>query len=272
MLRTILLIAMTMAGCLASGERSTMQAVAAPSVTVVPRSASELAVSWTADPLAVRYSVLEGGAIAASVFDSSGGAPSTSWIATGLSPGQHCYAVEAAYADGATSNRSAPACAVAGAVPSVEGARTVWIPASAFVLTNGSAALDDGVWVPNGGVALTRWEAPALVAAGDTIVAVEAFYVRGQLAASENSYTVKVKERTVVAGSPLPASSDVAAASASASGASQYPNVDTLATGALAAVVPPDAEVWVKFDAFEGSQVAGLPRARFVGVRVSTAN
>jgi hypothetical protein len=111
---TTILIAVVMVGCVASGERSTMQAIAGPSVTVAPRAAGELAVSWSSDPAAVRYRVFEGGALVADVFDSGGGAPATSWIASGLAAGEHCYLVASIYADGSTSDTGAAACAMVG--------------------------------------------------------------------------------------------------------------------------------------------------------------
>jgi hypothetical protein len=114
-MRTVMMwMLVALAGCELASDGTTVQAVAGPGgVTVTVRDVGQLAVSWTADPLAVRYRVFEGGALVASVFDSQGGAPATSWIADGLDAGEHCYTVSSGYADGSTSSPGAAACAIA---------------------------------------------------------------------------------------------------------------------------------------------------------------
>lgn len=115
MMRTMVLIAVMMAGCMPGGERSAVQAVAGPGgVTVTVRAAGQLAVSWSADTAAVQYRVLRstsGGAFM--LLDSvAGSPPSTSYIDTALSGGvSYCYAIAAAYSDGSTSDPGAPVCA-----------------------------------------------------------------------------------------------------------------------------------------------------------------
>lgn len=128
-MRTMLLIMVAMcAGCAGGDEDAAVQAVAGPGgVTVTPRAAGQLAVSWSADPAAVKYYVFQGAggglpSFAASVLDSGGGPPSTSYIATGLSDGvRYCYAIESAYADGTMSDMGAAGCGTAtgGGVPPV---------------------------------------------------------------------------------------------------------------------------------------------------------
>lgn len=86
---TWLAMVLALAACGAESGGAIAQAVKGPSVTVTARpDPRQLAVSWTADPAATSYQVFQsanGGtfALAASVFDSSGGPPSTSWIADG---------------------------------------------------------------------------------------------------------------------------------------------------------------------------------------------
>jgi hypothetical protein len=131
----MILIAMAMAGCMAGGERAAVQEVAGPSgVTVTVRAEGQLAVSWTADPAAVKYYVYQaagGGqlAFAASVI---GSPPSTSYIATGLSGGvSYCYAIESVYADGSTSDIGAAGCGTAtgGAMSTTS---TITVPPTSF--------------------------------------------------------------------------------------------------------------------------------------------
>lgn len=118
-LLTPLLVAHVLAACVADpgaappGVRGTTQAVAGPAgVTVTVRAVDQLAVSWTAVPTAVKYYVFQSVAgaplaFAASILDSSGGAPPTSYIATGISSGVgYCYAVSAVFPDGTESDLS----------------------------------------------------------------------------------------------------------------------------------------------------------------------
>ena len=124
-MRTMILIAVMMGGCVASGaEGAVVQAVAGPGgVTVTPRpEAGQLAVSWTADPAATQYRVMRSSgqafALVATVFDSSGGTPTTSYIDTGLTPGaQYCYAIVSIYADASTSSLGTAGCSPAPGQP-----------------------------------------------------------------------------------------------------------------------------------------------------------
>lgn len=116
------LIVVTCVGCVASGgERAAVQEVTGVTVTV--RDAGQLAVSWTVDPLASRYLVYQsvGGALpalVATVFDSGGGAPSTSWIATNLTGGvEYCFAIRSGFADGGVGAPGGSGCATAGEAP-----------------------------------------------------------------------------------------------------------------------------------------------------------
>lgn len=112
-------MAAVLSACAMDGDGVTMQAVAGPGgVTVTVRAEGQLAVNWTPDAAAVKYYVFRstGGvpAFIASVLDSSGGAPSTSYIDTGLTGGtSYCYAIESGYADGSTSDHGAAGCATA---------------------------------------------------------------------------------------------------------------------------------------------------------------
>lgn len=142
-MRTMILIVVAMVGCVPVGERAVAQAVAAPRVSVTVRAAGELAVSWTEDLAAVRYNVRESSALVASVFDSGGGPPATSWIATGLDEREHCYTVESVYADGETSSPGAAACAVASA--SATRSRRFH---PTVIATDGTWSQSDGFGVP----------------------------------------------------------------------------------------------------------------------------
>lgn len=115
----LLLAAVSSAACEVARDGTTMQAVAGPAVTVTVRGEGQLAVSWTADAAASQYQVFQsaaGGALAvvASVFDSSGGAPPTSYVADALTASvQYCYAVRAGYPDGTVSELATPRCETA---------------------------------------------------------------------------------------------------------------------------------------------------------------
>lgn len=120
-MRTMTMVAMWMvtmqAGCELASDATAVQAVAGPSVTVTVRDVGQLSVSWTADSAATSYQVYQsagGGAfsLVATVFDSGGGAPATSWIADELSAGAYCYAIRAVYPTG-QSDPSVAKCASA---------------------------------------------------------------------------------------------------------------------------------------------------------------
>jgi hypothetical protein len=108
-------MAATIAACeVAGGAGVAIQEVAAPSgLTVTPRAADQLAVSWSADLAAVQYRVYQaaGGGALALAATVTGGPPSTSYIADSLAAGvQYCFAVQSGYTDGSTSDVGAPVC------------------------------------------------------------------------------------------------------------------------------------------------------------------
>lgn len=128
----------TLTACTSTAEsRTATEELAGPGgMTVTVRDVGQLAVSWSADHEASSYQVFQsesGGALAfaASVFDSGGGPPPTSYIADGLTNGvRYCYAIEATYADGSTSGVGTPTCALADGPPPhhISRERTLVIP------------------------------------------------------------------------------------------------------------------------------------------------
>lgn len=131
------------------------QAVAGPGGVTVAATlvAGELAVSWSADPAAWKYYVLQstsgpGGPFvdAASVLDPSQLPPApTRWTATGLASGSYCYAVRSAYIDGTTSELGAVACGTPrDGGPAAGGDVTDTILGEDFKATTGSVAYVDG--------------------------------------------------------------------------------------------------------------------------------
>lgn len=119
-MRNFVLCVWLVVGCAAGGDSVAVQAVAGPGgVTVTERAAGELAVSWAADPAASQYRLWRstGGtpSLVATVFDSAGGKPSTSYIDTGLASGiLYCYSVQSLYPGPAASDIGAATCATAG--------------------------------------------------------------------------------------------------------------------------------------------------------------
>lgn len=92
-------------------------------MTVAAPAVGQLVVTWSADLAAVKYYVYQsvsGGdfGYVASVVDSSGGPPPTTWTALGVISGiGYCYAIQSAYADGTMSDIGAPGCSP-GSAPS----------------------------------------------------------------------------------------------------------------------------------------------------------
>lgn len=144
-----------------------------------------------------------------------------------------------------------------------------WIPASAFVLTNGTATLADGIWSPNGSISLTRWEAPASLRTDETITSLEAFYVRHGIVDSVDAYTLKLRQRLVSQGATLPVATDIAMVQVNGAAISGYPNVDSIViSGPIA--VPSGAEPWLRFEFFENTNGPSIPHSQLIGVRLST--
>lgn len=199
-MRTTILIAVMCSACATGDEGATAQAVAGPGgVTASVRAAGQLAVNWSADPAAVKYYVFQGAggglpSFVASVLDSSGGPPSTSYIATGLSDGvRYCYAIESAYADGTMSDLGAPGCASAsGGAPQTRQI-TIPIPASVARVSSAmpAASLQSG---------LTSWLVastgelvyPLPVAVGDTINGFRVFGNKGSGSGTRLAATLMV--------------------------------------------------------------------------------
>lgn len=133
---TILMVVVAIAACgdgLATQAQE--QAIAGPSgVMVTARAADQLAVSWTATAGASSYLVFQaqnGGpsTLVATVFDSQGGLPPTSYIADALMPGaSYCFAVVAEATDGSQSDPTVGCSGVAPAPSTVT--ITLPIPAS----------------------------------------------------------------------------------------------------------------------------------------------
>jgi hypothetical protein len=116
-MRSLSLLLMLCACNVSSDLDTAVQEVTGPSgVTVTVRAEGQLAVNWTTDPLASQYRVFRSSAggsftLAASVFDSSGGAPSTSYVDTNLSRNiLYCYAIESTYSNGTMSDIGAQGC------------------------------------------------------------------------------------------------------------------------------------------------------------------
>jgi len=103
-------------GAVEAGATRPIGPLPGPTVTVTQRATGDLALSWSEDASASAYHVFQsaaGGAYVdvATVFDSSGGPPATSYIASGLTAGTvYCYAIQSSYASGAVSNPGAVAC------------------------------------------------------------------------------------------------------------------------------------------------------------------
>lgn len=151
---TLLLVVCAAMGCgddLRGMAMAGLAVAPGPTATVMPRGAGELAVSWTAIDGATSYSVwqsADGGdqALAASVFDSQGGPPPTSFIATGMVAGsRYCFAVTAVLRDGNETAQGVAACMVMGDVGGMVRTKVIatsptgphpWVTID---LTNGSA-------------------------------------------------------------------------------------------------------------------------------------
>lgn len=136
-------------GCTSAGETAAVQAVAGPVVTVTPRAPDQMAVSWSVDPVASQYLVYQSAdsgpfMLAASVFDSSGAPPATSWIADGLTAGvSYCFSIVSAYPDGSISDFGASACGSTGVS---SGTTHVQIAGSLFQLI-GDVSPTEQLWV-----------------------------------------------------------------------------------------------------------------------------
>lgn len=140
MMRTMvyMCLAVALVACaVGDGVTDQSQAIAGPGgVTVSPRDAGQLAVSWSADGAAAQYRVFRsqgaGAALVATVFDSGGGSPSTSYIDTGLAGStSYCYAIQSTYPGGAASDIGAPGCGLA--------ADSIAAPAQVLVISAGSS-------------------------------------------------------------------------------------------------------------------------------------
>lgn len=175
-MRTTMVLMAMCAGCVTSGERATIQEVTGVTVTV--RDAGQLAVSWTADPVAARYLVYQsaGGALpalVATVLDSGGGAPATSWIATGLTSGvEYCYSIRSVFADGGVGAPGGSACGTATGDAVLQAHGAVIVAGADFAVTAGAATLSGSRWTfPTGGasvlVANLRLSAGAVVTGAD---------------------------------------------------------------------------------------------------------
>lgn len=147
---------------------------------------------------------------------------------------------------------------------------STWLPASDFVLTNGTATLADGVWTPNGVISLTRWEAPIDLPSGGVIRSVVAYYVRHGFADSTDSYSIRIRQRVVDQGTAVITSIDAASAQVNGAATSNYPNIDSLAISAnLPIVVPSNPQMWLRFEFFENNEASGVPHAQFLGVKLN---
>lgn len=177
-MRTMMIVIAAMCtACEATGDGMAEQAVAGPGVTVTVRDVGQLAVSWAADPRASSYQVFQsesGGALAfaASVFDSDGGPPPTSYIADGLTSGvRYCYAIEATYDDGSTSGVGTPTCALAdGPAPEhhVSRERTLVIPPHLARVASGTPSVTlSNISFDSAGVSALLYAIPCEV--GDTV-------------------------------------------------------------------------------------------------------
>lgn len=142
----ILFALLASVGCGASDPTEQLAGIAAGlgsgpgDVTVTARAPDQLAVSWSADPLASQYDVFQsaGGAaftLTANVFDSSGGPPATSFIAAGLTAGvQYCYTIESVHPDGTSTSTGSQGCAFT--TGAAQPTRTLSLAFPAFVGMN----------------------------------------------------------------------------------------------------------------------------------------
>lgn len=207
------------AGCVDNLSSETQEVAGPSGVTVTVRAVDQLAVSWTAVPTANKYYVFQssGGApltFAASILDSSGGQPPTSYIATGLAASvAYCFAVSATFPDGTESDLSAVACAASGgggpALPPIT--ITYPIPASsARVTTMSPAATLQGAtgWLVIGTGELIY---PLPVQVGDTITGFRVFGNKQSSSATRLAATVMaVQSSNGVASGSMTASNQAA--------------------------------------------------------------
>lgn len=269
-------IAAVVTGCTAaSGERSTMQAVAGPSVTVTARAEGELAVSWTPDAAASQYQVFQsvaGGELTflAAVFDSAGGPPPTSYIADSLTRGvRYCYAVLAVRPDGSMSELSAQRCAVANVGPS--GATgSLFFPPLAFRCIGGCTSPagaigspefpnarfvggfdpDGGVWRHTPLLGAYEIETPLVVPVGTAIGSISAFFVRASDLGPDDQYVLHLVSRTLAVGAPPQSQVDRLIVVQGADPSSTFPGLDSVSLPGLPITTEPNTVYVITWKGF----------------------
>lgn len=289
-----------MAGCVAAGgERSTVQAVAGPSVTVTPRAAGELAVSWTADATASRYQVFQsvaGGELTflAAVFDSVGGPPPTSYIADSLIRGvRYCYAVLAVRPDGSMSELSAQRCAVAN-VGSSGATGSLFLPPLAFRCIGGCTSPagtigspefpnaqfvggfdpDGGIWRHTQFLGAYEIETPLMVPVGTTIGSISAFFVRASDLGPDDQYVLHLVSRTLAVGAPPQSQIDRRIVVRGDDPSSTFPGLDSVSLPGLPITTEPNTVYVITWKGFvvDGGGAAIGDAFYGVGVTINDSN
>lgn len=186
-MRTIKLwcvVALVLAGCEMASTGSRAQAVAGPGgVTVAPPTiggvaiAGELLVSWTPDPDASKYYVLQSASgapyalAAAIVGNPPDSTPASTLTVTDLSAGSYCFAIQAAYPDGTMSDPGAAGCGTAtGAALPPTTVRTLIVPVLPVRILSPLVAQ----WASVGGQgSASHWAyIPLSLPVGETIMAI----------------------------------------------------------------------------------------------------
>jgi len=171
---------------------------------------------------------------------------------------------------GATDDVQPDAASVADAdpaptIPDSQIPGALWLPASAFMVSNGTATPGDGTWTSTTLAGALKLDAPVPCHEGQTVTYGEAFFVMQNATDISDAYRLRLRYEIPSLGATQPPANDLSFVQKLGS-PTTYPSVDSIVLSTGLPATCPSGSVWLRFEAFETTTAS--PRARFLGARV----